>query len=119
MWLCFIFRGCGVLPGVDGHSTGHRVPDAGAGPRVGRLHDDEGPFLQSDHPEVLGVVQRLQEGAVTREGMVTKTQVAVLPPADLDWAQTHKRRCSCLQILGDGGSQQTADRISKSKIWQF
>lgn len=72
-----------VLPGVDGHATGHRVADAGVGAGIGGFHDDEGPLLQGDHPKVLGVVQRLQEGAVTRPGMVTKTQVAVLPPTHL------------------------------------
>lgn len=83
-----------VSPGVDGHAAGDRIPDAGAGPGVSRLHDDKGPLLQRDHPEVLRVVQGLQKRAVTRPGMVTQTQVAVLPPTDLRGAQTHNHRSS-------------------------
>ena len=72
------------LPGVDRHSTGYRVPDAGAGARVSRFHNDKGPLFQSDHSEVLGIIQWLQEGAITWPRMVTQTQVAVLPPANLN-----------------------------------
>lgn len=78
-----------MVPGVDGHSAGNRVPDAGAGSRVGRFHDDEGPLLQGHHPEVLRVVQRLEEGAVARPGVVAQTQVPVLPPANLEGSHTH------------------------------
>lgn len=73
-----------MLPGVDGHAAGDGVTDAGAGSWVSGLHNHKGPLLQCDHSEVLGVIQRLQEGAVTGPRMVTQTQVAVLPPANLD-----------------------------------
>lgn len=79
-----IFRNCGVLPGVNRHSAGYRVSNAWAGAGVSWFHNDKGPFFQSYHSEVLCVIQRLQERAVTRPGMVTQTQVAVLPPADLN-----------------------------------
>lgn len=90
----------GMLPGIDGHSAGNRVPDAGAGPRVSRFHDDEGPLLQSHHPEVLRVVQRLQEEAVAGPGVVAQAQVPVLPPAHLQGGNTntlgeeHRPGCS-------------------------
>lgn len=80
-----------MLPGIDGHSAGNRVPDAGAGPRVSRFHDDEGPLLQSHHPEVLRVVQRLQEEAVAGPGVVAQAQVPVLPPAHLQGGETQTR----------------------------
>ena len=104
-----ISRGFCVLPGVDGHSTGYGVPDAGARARVSRLHDDEGPLLQGNHSEVLGVVQRLQEGAVTRPGMVTQTQVAILPPANLDW---NKHTSTDAQVFSSWATvAQTDDHI--------
>lgn len=78
------FRKCGVLPGVNRHAAGYRVSNAWAGAGVSWFHNDKGPFFQSYHSEVLCVIQRLQERAVTRPGMVTQTQVAVLPPADLN-----------------------------------
>lgn len=79
-----MFRNCGVLPGVNRHSAGYRVSNAWAGAGVSRFHNDKGPFFQSYHSEVLCVIQRLQERAVARQGMVTQTQVAILPPADLN-----------------------------------
>lgn len=73
-----------VLPGVHGHPAGHRIPDAGAGAGISGLHDDERPLLQSDHAEVLRVIQRLQKRSVTRPGMVAQTQVSIFPPANLE-----------------------------------
>lgn len=49
---------------------------------------------------MLGVIQRLQEGAITRPGMVTQTQVAILPPANLDGSE-HTNTYA--QVLGKSG----------------
>lgn len=49
---------------------------------------------------MLGIIQRLQEGAITRPGMVTQTQVAILPPANLDGSE-HTNTDA--QVLGKSG----------------
>lgn len=57
-----------VLPvcEVELATAGHGVPDAGAAEGVGWLHNDKGAFLQGGHHEVLGVIHRLQEAAISR-----------------------------------------------------
>lgn len=74
-------------PVVERQTARHRVSDAGARSRISRLYDDEWPLLQSNHTQVLGVIQRFEKRAITGPGRVTQAQHSIFPPTYLQQQQ--------------------------------